>query len=64
MKKLEEILEFLLQESLVMALILGVFYLMGRIVELIATHISPIILSVLFIIFIVVLINAALDNKL
>lgn len=64
MKKIENLLEGILGGALMGCAILGAFAIMGAIVEWIACNISPVALVVLFIVFAVVLINLALDNKL
>ena len=58
-----DLLIFALGVILLMATILGGFYMVGYMVELIATNINPAVITCIAIIFITVLVNLALDNK-
>lgn len=58
-----DLLIFALGVILLMATILGGFYMVGYMVELIATNINPAVITCIAIIFVTVLVNLALDNK-
>lgn len=65
MKKFDigELLVFVLGVILLMAMILGGFYMVGYMVELIATNINPAVITAICIIFITIVVNLVLDNK-
>ena len=58
-----DLLVFVLGVVLLMAMILGGFYMVGYMVELIATNINPAVITAVCIIFITIVINLVLDNK-
>ena len=58
-----DLLVFVLGVVLLMAMILGGFYMVGYMVELIATNINPAVITAVCIIFITVVVNLVLDNK-
>lgn len=58
-----DLLVFVLGIVLLMAMILGGFYMVGYMVELIATNINPAVITAVCIIFITVVVNLVLDNK-
>lgn len=65
MKKIDlmELFVFVGSLLLLTGLVLGGFYLLGYMVELIANNISPVVISALCITFVTILLNLALDNK-
>lgn len=58
-----DLLMFVLGVVLLTAMLLGGFYMVGCMVELIATHINPVVITAVCIIFMTILVNLALDNK-
>lgn len=59
----EEILDTLLGGVLMTGFILGGFYIIGWIVELMVTNLHPAVICFLCIVFVVLIVNAVYDNK-